>query len=83
MGGFLTVTEVVKAHNHEVGKVMFLIRVWYTHLNNVLQETYDHLSRQNQLNYAERQETKEFLQMMVNKKLLQQYLSQKKGKRVI
>ena len=73
----------MKTHNHEVGKVKLLIKVWYTHLNNVLQETYDHLPCQNQLNNAEHQETKEFLQMMVNKKLLQQYLSQKKGKRVI
>ena len=49
----------------------------------MLQEIYDHLPCQRQLNDTERQEAKELLHMKVNKKLLHQDLSEKTGKVVI
>ena len=44
------------------------------------QDIYDHLPRQRWLNENERKEAEDYLKMKVDKKLLQQHLSDKSGK---
>ena len=45
-----------------------------------MKEIYEHQPRQRQLSDCERKEVQDLLQLKVNKKLLQQHLSEKTGK---
>ena len=46
----------------------------------VSQDIYDHLPRQRQLNQSEKKNAQELIKLKVNKKLLQQHLSETTGK---
>ena len=83
-GQSLKVTEVTEEHNHEISKVSGLKLCQHTSVHSlccvVLQDIYEHLPCQRRLDESEQKQAQGMLKMKVNKKLLQQHLTEVTGK---
>ena len=78
---YLEVVDVNESHNHDMSKVRCLTSLSSIVFMSFLQaRLYEHLPRQRKLTSPQKKEAVGLLKLKVNKKLLQQHLSESSGK---